>query len=222
MTQAGRRKSRAPDEQIESAVGAILADLVARVPGARAAALVDPDGETVDYAGCVDAFGVRVAAAHLRIVMGDATRSVGDARLRSLVVRTTRSAFAIISLPEGYAITLVLSPWARRTGHERAISATVRKLADEVGWNIGREPVWRAVDVVESHSGRPLRLRLGGELPSLDVIGRYSAGWRRRGWRVRLSNGVEAMLVREPGDFWYLDEAPVAVDPEKKRAPKEK
>jgi len=208
----------APREQIESRFGVILADLVARVPGARAAALVDHQGETGDYAGRLDAFSVRVAAAHMRIVLQDLTQREGLAHApTSIAVRTTRGGFAVYALPEGYAVAVLLSHKARLTGHARAVSAIARLLADEVGWAapVGREPHWYAVDVVSDSLGRPVGVRVRGELEPLDALGRFESGlgWRQRGWRVRFSSGVEAMLVRESGGFWYADETPLAPDP---------
>ena len=50
-TRRRRRPPRSSRDQHESAFASILRLLVARVPGARAAALVDCLGETVDYAG---------------------------------------------------------------------------------------------------------------------------------------------------------------------------
>jgi hypothetical protein len=218
----GAKGARAsmPREQIESPFGSILAQLVARVPGARGAALVDRQGETVDYAGRLDAFSLRVAAAHLRIVLEDLGRQGGLGEPAFVAVRTKRAAFSVYALPDGYAIALLLSHKARLTGHARAISATARLLADEGGWILAREPQWHAVEVLSDHAGRPKGLRVKGESQPLDALGRYESdlGWRQRGWRVRFSTGVEAMLVREPGGFWYADEAPTsaAKRPDKK------
>ena len=40
------------------------------------------------------------------------------------------------------------------------------------------------------------------------MLGRLAPlGPRERGWRVRLENGAEVTLVREPGGHWYADEA---------------
>jgi hypothetical protein len=219
MTRSSKgARPAAPREQIESRFSVILADLVARVPGARAAALVDHQGETVDYAGRLDAFSVRVAAAHMRIVLQDVAQREGQAHApTSIAVRTTRGGFAVYALPEGYAVALILSHRARLTGHVRAISAIGRILADEVGWPApaGHEAQWYAVEVVSDALGRPRGLRArGGLVEPLDAIGRFETGlgWRQRGWRVRFSSGVEAMLVREPGGFWYADETPMPPD----------
>lgn len=212
-----------PREQIESRFAVILADLVARIPGARAAALVDNQGETVDYAGRLDAFSVRVAAAHMRIVLQDTAEQPWLAgQAASVAVRTSRGAFAVYALPEGYAIALLMSFKARLSGHVRAISAITQMLADEVGWRapaIGQNTQWLAVDVLSDPAGSPRGLRVRGELQRLDALGRFSLGlgWRQRGWRVRFSGGVEAMLVREPGGFWYTDEPPTMPHPPERR-----
>ena len=59
----GRAEAPTARDQAETAFTAILASLVERVPGAHAAALVDAEGETVDYAGDGEPFFLRVAAA---------------------------------------------------------------------------------------------------------------------------------------------------------------
>jgi hypothetical protein len=218
-------RAGAPREQIESRFGVILSDLLVRIPGARAAALVDRDGETVDYAGPLEAFSVRVAAAHMRIVLQEITQQGGLRRPpTSVAVRTTRGGFAVHALPEGYAIALLLSHKARLTGHARAVSAVTQMFAEEVGWTAtpGPAPQWHTVEVVSDPLGRPRALRGRGAhgpleppdapdmLDMLDIIGRLESGlgWRQRGWRVRFASGVEAMLVREAGGFWYADETP--------------
>ena len=210
-------RSGVPREQIESRFSTILAELLTRIPGARAAALVDNLGETVDYAGRLDAFAVRVAAAHLRIVLQEVGEHGEFGRPTSIAVRTTRATLAVHALPDGYALALLLSYRARLTGHARPLSAVTRLLADEVGWTtgFGTGTQWHAVDVVSDLAGHPTGLRVGGEAQPLDALGRYESGlgWRQRGWRVRFSSGVEAMLVREAGGHWYADETPIQAAP---------
>jgi hypothetical protein len=172
--------------------------------------LVDGLGETVDYAGHLDAFAVRVAAAHLRLVLEDARQQPFFAEAASIAVRTTRAGFAVYPLPDGYAIALLLSPKARLSSFSRAVSAIANLLVEEGGWRARTGAIWYAVEVSCAEAGSPQLVRTRGQTLAVDVLGHYEAGlgWRQRGWRVRFPSGVEAMLVREPGGHWYADEAP--------------
>lgn len=205
----------APRDQHESAFAAILADLVVRVPGARAAALVDRDGETVDYAGRGNPYEMRVAAAHFRIVLDETLGQPSLAGVRSLLVRAARASFAVHALPDGYALVVRLTRGAGFRGLGRAVPACTRSLADEAGWTHAASD-WHALDVVsdERHAPRAVRpARPGGaygpepELP-IEVLGRYRAALpqHERAWRVRVPTGVEFTLVRESGGFWYADQ----------------
>src|SRR5690606_22337229 len=68
--------------------------------GARAAPPVDQEGETVDYAGTVEPFEVKIAAAEWQLVLATLERSqVADWRdTRLLVVRSARRSFAAMAL----------------------------------------------------------------------------------------------------------------------------
>ncbi len=200
-------------DQHASAFASILSDLIARVPGASSAALVDSDGETVDYAGSGDPFALRVAAAHWRIVLDASRTQPSLTTTRSLAVRAVRRSFVIQSLPDGYALVLLLSRGGGLAGSRRALAACAGMLAREAGWGRGSDASWCALEVVSDERNRPCRIRLGGIARPVEVLGRLASGLasRERGWRVRLDNGVEATLVREPGGFWYTDE-PMAQD----------
>src|ERR1700730_10328586 len=65
------RETTPPRDQEASTFAAILNDLVVRLPGAFAAALVDGEGETVDYGGKVDPFDAKINAAHWRLVLAE-------------------------------------------------------------------------------------------------------------------------------------------------------
>ena len=199
---------RDPRDQQESAFAAILGALVARVPGARAAALVDRGGETVDYAGRGSPYEVRVAAAHFRLVLDEAMVQRSFAAVRSFVVRAARASFVVWALPEGYALVLCLSRGAGFRGLSRAGPAFIRRLAHEAGW--AEDPTsWHAVDVLADERHRPVALRrLDGRDLSVEVLGRFRAVLpeHERAWRVRLQNAFEATLIRESGGFWYSDE----------------
>jgi hypothetical protein len=216
----GEPKARpsARDQQ-ESAFAGILGDLVDRVPGARAAALVDRDGETVDYSGQGDPYETRVAAAHLRIVLDEARAQPFLVASRSFVVRASRASFFVHALPEGYALIVRLARGAGFRGLQRAVPACARLLASEAGW--GRmASEWHPVDVLLDERSAPRALRVAArrgappapedpelEVP-LEVLGRFRAALpeHAKAWRVRIDSGAEFTLVRESGGFWYIDE----------------
>jgi hypothetical protein len=211
-------------DQRESAFAKILASFVSRVPGAHAAALVDSEGETVDYAGDATPFDLRVAAAHWRIVLDEAAAQASMRPMRLLIVRAARKSYVATTLPDGYALVVVLARCAGFSGYERALSVCTLALGQEAGWTWDSVPkplAWFPVDVVSDPTHRPRAVRDGDRLRHLEILGaianrnenRSSSGGiarpRDRGWRVRVDTGLEAMLVREPGGTWYSDE-PVA------------
>ena len=213
MTPRGRQP--APRDQHESAFAAILGDLIKRVPGARSAALVDGDGETVDYSGRGNPYEMRVGAAHFRIVLDEARGqpSLGDVRV--IVARTARASFAVQGLPDGYALVVRFARGAGFRGLGRAIPVCIQWLADEAGWTSAWSP-WHAVDVVSDERGKPRAARTvrptGGfstdQGSPIEVLGRYRAALPEdeRAWRVRLPTGLEFTLVQESSGFWYVDE----------------
>jgi hypothetical protein len=226
MSARGARSQRprtAPHDLRESAFASILADFVARVPGAQGVVLVDRDGETVDYAGRGDPYEMRLAAAHLRIVLDQATGQPSLVGTRSLLVRAKRSSFSVHALPDGYALVVSLVRGAGFRGLTRAFPVCARLLAIEAGWEAGPMS-WHPVEVVVDArlAPRAVRFEAGGaarggpraanearhELP-LEVLGRYRSTMpeHEKAWRVRLENGVELTLVREAGGRWYADEA---------------
>ncbi|MEO8876512.1 MAG: hypothetical protein ABI461_13060, partial [Polyangiaceae bacterium] len=71
MTIRPRRNTTAPPvrDMDASPFASILGALIERIPGAFAVGLVDREGETVDYAGQVTPFDIKVAAAHFQIIM---------------------------------------------------------------------------------------------------------------------------------------------------------
>jgi hypothetical protein len=178
----------------------ILEDLLRRVPGAFAAALVDAEGETVDYAGIVDPFDVKVAAAHSRIVLQDVLRYGLLGTPRWIIVRGVKRTLVTRALPEDYALVVLLRRRAGFAPSERAFAACERALAEEAGWRreIDR-PAWYPVEVEIDRRGRPRRV---GAL-DVEVLGAVVGA---RAFRVRTSAGNEVTLVREARSCWYADE----------------
>jgi hypothetical protein len=207
-------------DQHESAFAAILASFVSRVVGARAAVLVDSEGETVDYAGRVDPFDLRVAGAHWRIVIDQAAEQPSMLGAQLLIVRATRRSYLVSTLPDGYALVVVLARRAGFSGWERALSVCTLALGEEAGWTwnrVAKPAPWFPLDVVADPRHRPRAVRDGDRLRHVEILGsivdraatRTRTRPRERGWRVRVDTGLEAMLIREPGGTWYSDE-PIA------------
>jgi hypothetical protein len=190
----------------------ILETLLQRVSGAYAAALVDSQGETVDYTGRGDPFDLRVAAAHLQLVLQGVARFGALGEPQWVVVRGARKSFAASALPEGYALALLLRPRSAFSISTRALKACTRALAEEAGWReVGhREGVkrpWFPIVVETDRRGRPTRIAAESGLVEVEVLGALMGlSVRERGFRVRTAEGTELMLVKEARQRWYADE----------------
>lgn len=184
-----------------SPFAAILSTLVERVPGAFAASLVDKEGESVDYAGLVDPFEVKVAAAHVRIVMQELELFEKLGIPRSLTVRGARRTIVAKALPDGYALVVLLRRRAGFAPSRRAYAVCVRALAAEAGWKLPPEQAWYPVMVRINEKRRPT---LVNDHPAV-VMGALAGDGEEHGFRVRIGDR-EMTLVREAGGAWYADE----------------
>jgi hypothetical protein len=183
----------------------ILTQLLSRVPGAFAAALVDAEGETVDYAGQTDPFDIKVAAAELRLLLQHASPAVGEAA-RSITVRGARRSLLIRALPDGYALTVLFRRGAGFTRSTRAYIACEHDLAAEANWSAPPSARWFAVQVRQDARGRPATITTENASADVEILGLImNIGPYVRGYRVRTTAGAELMLVREPGHAWYVD-----------------
>lgn len=220
-------------DQAVSAFAGILADLIRRIPGASAAALVDAEGETVDYWGKMDPYDLRVAAAHLQLELAHVSRLRPLGAVHTLMIRGAKRSFVVRAVHDEYALAVVLGRRAGFTASARAFAACERALCEEAGWPTPR-PVdghtWYAVEVTRDGRGRPSRLRWPSARSSLpghdktrkarlargvpvEVLGSLTGLQpRERGYRVRLSSGKEVTVVREAGGFWYADEPLAGAD----------
>lgn len=211
-TRRGQSGSLRPArEQHETAFTRILHDLVVRVPGARAAALVDVEGETVDYWGLLPPFDVKVAGAHWRVVVDEMRQRGPLAASTFVAVRAARASYQVHQLPEGYALVLILSRAAGFGGWRRAVAACSLALAHEASWSAEdiRSPKWYWARVVTDDKRRPIALGSPPNVRAIDVLGAVVSGLERRerAWRVRVESRIDVTLVREAGGNWYLDES---------------
>lgn len=205
----GRRRGQRPRDQAPSSFTQILDNLLLAIPGALAAALVDFEGETIDFAGNLDPFDVKVAAAHWQLVLGEiAVTPIGAPR--QMTVRAHRKSYIVRQLQPGYAVVVVLHPRAAFAASDRALQEAEARLCAEAGWVAPRVPTrWYCVDVETETSdrGRPARLRGAGGWQPVEVMGSIvGLGPREKGFRIRLPSGAEMLLVRERMGRWFADE----------------
>ncbi|HXS16829.1 MAG TPA: hypothetical protein VN764_06555 [Polyangiaceae bacterium] len=195
-------------DQAASPFSSILVELCTAT-GARCAALVDQEGETVDYGGSGDPFDIRILAAEWRLVLAQFQSAVTLGRVAQLFVRARDKSFWIEALPYGYALVVHMG---HRCTHlsPRALSQARRDLCREAGFSLADQTeMWTRVVVKEESraSRRPLMLGQENEAHYLTVLGRVSSvAKRERGFRVRLGTGEERTLVREPLGQWYMEE----------------
>jgi hypothetical protein len=209
-----RRRSLAPRDQAASSFSGILMALCEGT-GALGVALVDREGETVDYAGYLDPFTLKVAAAEWRLVL-DVARDVPHPHYRDtngILVRGKKKSFAVVGLPDGYALVLELP--RRSFGlSERAVAEAVR--AVEIEASLGKPEAipaserWLRVEVrtAPSDRRRPEAVWLDGAWEPLLILGRHrgtAPAPREIAFRARLPNGLEFTLVREPSGHWFAD-----------------
>jgi hypothetical protein len=231
---AARARGHATRDQEQSAFSAILSALVEAVPLAAGAALVDAEGETVDYAGHLDPFDLKVAAAHFQVVLHDIREFPPLAAVREVRVRAKKRAYLLRILDADYSVILVLHRYGAFCVSKRALREAEIRLCVEAGLDQreGESP-WYRVEV-QTTRGRPIRLRaplqyseltpppsirqpeLFQERPEardplawvqIEVIGALMGTLpRERGYRIRLSSGAEMTLLRERNRLWFVDE----------------
>ncbi|MEO8900573.1 MAG: hypothetical protein ABI488_02970 [Polyangiaceae bacterium] len=183
---------------------------------AHAAALVDKEGETVDYAGRISPYEIRVAAAELRLVLAF-TRTAevpGFRDVTDIRIRTRARSYAIIGLGDGYAIVLELVRYSSSLSRRALLQAT-RELETEAGIESVLRPGstrWLRVRIrpTSQDARRPDAIWLDGAWHPVTVLGRYRShdlARREHGYLARLPNGAELSLVREPLGYWFADDA---------------
>lgn len=213
----------ARDGQERSAFTSILDRLVASSEGVRAAALVDGEGECVDFASPVragtglDPYDVKLAAAHWQIVVrrfreGALGAAVADHPLAvQLVVAADRRGYVLHALPDAYMLVVVCASGAEAFEFSpRAVRQAEVELSREAGWDLPRPsaPRWRRVFV--SRRSEPGTLSITstpgapGEVFHLAARGEEPAGHGVRSYHLRDAATRPHLLVREPTGRWYL------------------
>jgi hypothetical protein len=203
MTRSRQQRAAARLGEHRSAFAYLLDGLVRRCAGARAAALVDADGEAVDYAGELDPFEVRVAAAHWRLVLSHSPRPIRELRLRC---RT--AGYVVRALADDYALVVLFSPRAALAASPLALSWAEHSIAQEAGWPVPSHGHWSPVAVEQGPDRRPLSLVTSRGRRSVEVLGVLPSPSREQfAFLVRLDDGEEGVLRREVGGAWYANGA---------------
>lgn len=200
-------------QEDETGFTAILRRMLEATPGAIAAALVDVEGETVDYSGAsLDPFDVKVAAAEFRIALSQIESSKlsehGGSPQR-IEVRCVKRTFVVDVLPDGYALLFVLTRSAGVGHADRALDTALHDLYIEAGWQAPPElHRWHEVDIKLARDGKPRLLRVEIGWRPVNVIGTVVAGLHRgeAGFRVALQGSdTEVTLVHGRDDRWWAD-----------------
>jgi hypothetical protein len=201
-------RARGKRDQDPSTFTVILERLVRSIAGAQAAALVDAEGETVDYAGFIDPFETKVAAAHWQIAMHEIGDCLGG--IRQITVRARGKSYLVRQIHTEYKIVLILHRRAGFAASERALQEAHVRLCIEAGFPPPPRALrWFGVDVEPEPKdrSRPARLRVASHWQPVEVMGSVVGLARReKGFRVRLPNGAEMLLVRERLGQWFADE----------------
>jgi hypothetical protein len=212
-----RRRALGSRDQHASAFSASLLRLCDAV-GAVGAALVDAEGETVDYAGSIDPFDIKVAAAEWAVVFARlrACRTAALVEPRTLRVRGAKKSFVVTALALDYALVVQLLPHSFALS-ARALNEAIREVSLEAGLPLTAAALrdtehWARIDVRGERDDRrrPSAIYVKGAWLSVEVLGHWALDTRGRelGYRARLASGAELTLVREPLGRWYA-EAPL-------------
>lgn len=208
-----RTRAASTRDQATTAFGGILEKLC-RSTRCVAAALVDGQGETVDYAGELAPYDIRITAAELQLVLMLAVNSSVPhwSELRHVRIRADRASYVIARVDHEYAVVL-RTPRHSFGVSARALSEAVEELRLEAGFaeppRRGRASGWVSIGVRTAPNGRrPIAAQVEGQWLAVEVLGRLAARRARPRelvYRARLANGQELTLVREPFGRWYSE-----------------
>lgn len=214
-----RRSLAIRDQAVSAFSGALMR--LCDATCSRGAALVDGEGETVDYAGCLEPYEIRVVAAEMRLALAVfLEQRTLSGSTSEIVLRGKKRSFAIFGMSDGYALVVECPKTSFKLSF-RAVTEALRALSTEAGLldtylGMGRER-WSRVEVRwDASKRRPISIWLSGGWKAVEVLGRFAEpepGNRTVGYRARTTEGSELTLVREPMGVWYVDELPTLPSP---------
>lgn len=191
-----RRRTLVPRDQAVSSFSATLLRLC-DTSGAVGATLVDPQGETVDYAGYVEPYALKVMAAEWRIVLDclHRVKKLGFDETQEFVVRSQRKSYALVALAEGYALVFEL-PRRAFSFSRRAVAEAVRELEVEAGLSASnpmrQSERWSKLEVrtAPDNPWRPEAIWFQGAWQPVTIVGRYATPDAGRHLRRRPPSGA--------------------------------
>lgn len=225
MIKAPRRRRAALRDQGESPFALLLGMLLDAIPFARGAALVDFEGETVDYAGEVDPFELRVAAATFQLLLGELRGTPRFEAVRQVNVACRKSGYVVRVLDPHYSLVVVVRRLGTFQISERVVDEIEAHLLLEAGFAF-KPPHWHRVEVdAQGRPPRPRRIRRVLAEGSLTLPNDEGEAWTdvivlgqlvtlaqgEHGYRVRLDTGAEVNLVCERSRLWFIDAPTQAV-----------
>ncbi|MCL2823644.1 MAG: hypothetical protein FWD57_06605 [Polyangiaceae bacterium] len=206
-----RRHALPERDQDPTGFTRILQTLIDAVPGVVGVALVDELGECVDYCGVMDAYEIRLVAAHSQIELHNADVRLRDGfgPLRSFTVYASKRTYFSMRIVEEYDLVLVFAGPNPSAPSLRALAQAEFDIRVEGGWHPPRDMerwILLKVDARPHDKWRPCRVQLAGEWHEVEVIGTVvGLSHGERGFRVSTISGAEMTLVRERHGNWYAD-----------------
>jgi hypothetical protein len=202
------RRAPLPRDQDASPFHFILEEFLDLVPFARGAAVFDFEGETVDYAGGVDPYDLKVAAATFQIMLHEARNLAIGRGLRSVNMNLTTASYLVHVLDDGYSLLVVLRTLGAHCVSERLLREVRGRLLAEAGLEDPTPATWHRVEALVSSRGRPSAIRDPrlSEWVAVDVLGSFAVPGTERGFRVHTATGSELNLVGERQGLWFIDE----------------
>ncbi|MAQ17690.1 MAG: hypothetical protein CMN30_23205 [Sandaracinus sp.] len=212
------KRQEAERDQNEGAFTVLLRELLVH-RRVLAVALVDSEGECVDYCSVVEPYEAKVAGA----LLGLALRQVGHfaaatdiGRVGTMEILADERDLVVRNMGEGYSLAMV----AEAGAIDQDVMATLRRVSRRVGEEAGLPPpgwdsdepgLWVATREAVGWAFAPVAFKEGDGDPVavIDVIGR----WEERGglvgspltcFRVRLEDGSEATLAFDEGESLWM------------------
>jgi len=209
---AGSERQQVPvRDQDASPFNLILEDLLRAQHFVQAAAIFDFEGETVDYAGYIDPYELRVAAATFQMVLIELRDCPTLCATQEIALTVDKIGYLLRPLDDQYTLLLRLRKLGTFLTSARVLAEIVARIRVEAGLAPGLLPEWFQVHVDVGAKGRPERIRAvarGDREYSLEVLGSVMGlGERERAFRVRLDTGAEVTLLRERKHLWFVDES---------------